>query len=326
MKKTLFLFSSAFLCLIANAQEETPKQKLQQAIADKFPFARVFDVKYTQYLPQDFDNKLLGSDFISGHINNRSKLNVAANIPIIMKSKWNLTASASYKYERAELERVKDFTGLPQSFYNTSHDFHYLSAALSFTGYTSLFKKTLVYNASVIADGTEKDAQRIKGFAGASIVLKANEKTKMTVGLIVVLDPASPVPATPTFSLEHKFISGWIADIIVPQRVFLKHDILSNGRLSLGTELVSDGFYLNTSAPGFAKVYDYRQIELRSGATYEHWFTKGLIGTVKLGFANVFNARITERGKSINDYIFSSTQNGTGYFSLGFSYDPFTKK
>ena len=325
MKKALFLFSSSFLCLCATAQEQdTIKKSMQAAIADKFPFARVFDVKYVQYLPQDFDSELLDDDFISGRIKNRSKVNIAANIPVIRKAKWNITASASYKYESLELEQVKN-TEAAQPVYDKKYDFHYISAALSFTGFTTLFKKPFIYNASFIADGTERDAQRIKGFVGGSIVLKANAKTKMSVGVIVLIDPTSPVPAAPVFTLEHKFNSGWIADIILPQRAFIKHDVFTNGRISLGSELISDGFYMSSSQPGFAKVYDYRQLEVRSGVTYEHWFSNSLIGTFKAGLANVFNSRISERGESTNDYIFSTTQNGTGYFSLGFSFNPFVK-
>jgi len=328
MKKTLFLFSSALFCLNVSAQdtEETNKQKFQSAIADKFPFARVFDVKYTQYLPKDFDSKLFDEKFIDGRIKSQGKLNIAANLPVIMKPKWNITASASYKYEFADIEGVKNPDEVVQPFFNKKQEFHYLSAALSFTYFSKMFGKPFIYNASFIADGNERAAERIKGFVGGTIVLKATAKTKMAVGLIVLIDPASPVPAAPVFTLEHKFNSGWIIDIILPQRMFIKHDVFTNGRISLGTELIADGFYLNSSQPGFAKVYDYRQLETRSGATYEHWFGDGLIGTFKVGLANVFNSRITERGESTNDYIFSTTQNGTGYFSLGFSYNPFTKK
>lgn len=326
MRKTLFLFSSALLCLNMSAQEqETNKEKMQTAIADKFPFTRVFDVKYVQYLPQDFDSKLLDNDFISGRIKNRSKLNIIANIPVIMKPKWNVTATGWYKYEHAELEGI-NVAGTPQPVYNAQYEYHYLSAALSFTGFTTLFKKPFIYNASFIADGNERDPQRIKGFVGGSIVLKANAKTKMTLGLIVLVDPTSPVPAAPVFTLDHKFNSGWMLDIIIPQRVFIKHDVFTNGRISLGSELISDGFYLKSSQPGFANVYDYRQLEVRSGITYEHWFSHSLIGTFKTGLSNVFNSRISERGKSTNDYIFSTTQNGTGYFALGFSFNPFSKK
>jgi hypothetical protein len=327
MKKKLILFSSALLCLNVAAQEtDSLKQKAQTAIADKFPFTRVLDVRYVQYLPQDFDSELLDDDYISGRIKNRGKMNFFANIPVVMKKKWNITATANYKYEFFELEQIKDFEGVPAAVYNKKYDFHYLSAALSFTGFTSLFKKPFIYNASFIVDGTERKAQRIKGFVGGSIVLKANAKTKMTLGLIVLIDPTSPVPAAPVFTLDHKFNSGWMLDIILPQRFLLKHNVYENGRISFGTELVTDGFYFQSSQISPGNVLDYRQLELRSGVTYEYWFGDGLIGTFKTGLSNVFNSRISQRGESTNDYLVATKQDGTGYFSLGFSYNPFGKK
>lgn len=326
MKKTLFLFSSALLCLNAAAQEaDSLKQKEQAVIADKFPFTRVLDVRYIQYLPQDYDSELLGENNINGRIKNRGKVNFFANIPVVMKKKWNITATANYKYEFAELENTKDGSTTAMPALDKKYDFHYLSAILSFTGFTTMFKKPFIYNASFIADGTERDVERLKGFVGGTIVLKANAKTRMTVGLIVLIDPASPVPAAPTFTLDHKFNSGWMLDIILPQRVFLKHNLGENGRISLGTELATDGFYFDAPS-GADKVYDYRQLELRSGVTYEHWFGEGLIGTFKTGLATIFNSRVTERGENTNDYIYSVNQDGTGYFSLGFSYNPFSQR
>ncbi|PWK01342.1 hypothetical protein BC749_102918 [Flavobacterium araucananum] len=328
MKKKLLLFSPLLLCMYANAQdnEQTDKQKIEAAIADKFSFARIIDVKYTQFLPADFDSELYDKDFVKGRIKNKSKFNAIVNLPIIMKPTWNLTGSAEYKYEAADLEQVKDYNGIPQSTFDKKYDFHYLSAALSFTYFATLFEKTIIYNASLIVDGTEKDPQRIKGLVGASIVLKATEKTIITVGVIVFADPTSTLPLFPTFSLEHHFASGWVADIVLPQRIYFTHNIFSNGRLSLGSELITDGFYMQPQQSGLSKVFDYRQMEVKSGLTYEHWLAKDLIATFKVGVSNVFNSRLTERGKSTNDYILDTKQDGMGYFSLGFSFNPFTKK
>lgn len=327
MKKKLFLFSSALLCLNVTAQEvDSLKQKAQTVIADKFPFTRVFDVKYVQYLPQDFVSELLDKDYISGRIKNRGKFNFFANIPVVMKKKWNITATANYKYEFMETEQIKDGGGMPAPFYDKKYDFHYLSGVVSFTGFTTLFKKPFIYNASLIVDGTERDAQRVKGFVGGSFVIKANQKTKMTLGMIALIDKTSPVPVAPVFTLDHKFNSGWMLDIILPQRLFIKHDIYDNGRLSFGTELVSDGFYFQSSQINPGNVSDYRQLELRSGVTYEHWLGDGFIGTFKTGLSNVFISRVSSRGESTNDYLLSTKQDGTGYFSLGFSYDPFSQR
>jgi len=328
MKKTIFLFLVLFLYLQMNAQENNDeKQKIQAAIADKFPSTRVLDFQYLQYLPADYDSKLLGQDFQSGQIKAHSKFKVAANIPVYSKSKWNITSSFNYKYEGIETRDVKDNTGIDALSYDRKYDFHYLSAAVSFTYFSILFKKPFIYNISIFADGTEKDVERIKGFVGGSLVLKATANTKMTVGLLVFIDPASPLPLTPTFTYEHKFQnSPWTLDFILPQRLLFKRDVFKNGRLSIGSELTSDGFYIYNTNPGYPSVYDYRQLEVRSGITYEHRISNAIIATFKTGMANVFNSRITERGESTTDYIFSSKQDATGYFNLGISFNPFVKK
>ena len=87
--------------------------------------------------------------------------------------------------------------------------------------------KPFLYNASVIVDGTEKDAERIKGFFGATIILKKTERTTIGVGLIVLVDPTSPVPASPTFLIDHRFKnSKWSLDFILPQRFLFKRKLI----------------------------------------------------------------------------------------------------
>lgn len=325
MRKQFVVFSTVFLSFAANAQDETAvKKEVRKEIADKFAVARVFDVQYQQYLPSDYDAKLFGREYESGEIQNRMKLRVAANIPFLRKPRWTLTSSFNYKYESFELADVANRQDASIPVYSKTMDFHYLSAAVSFTYFARLFKKPFIYNFSVIADGTEKDVQRLKGLFAATLVLKKTERTTMTAGIIGLLDPASVVPVLPVFTLEHRFEnSPWTFDFILPQRLFFKRPLFENGRLSLGTELASEGFYVALNQPGLARVYDFRQLELRSGITYEHKLHKSVIATFKGGIANVFNSRLTERGKSTNDYIYNTTQDGTGYFSVGVSFNPF---
>ena len=237
---------------------------------------------------------------------------------------WNITSSFRYRYEAFELNDVASQIDNSIPVYDEKLNYHYLSGALSFTYFSQLFKKPFLYNASVIVDGTEKYAERIKGFFGATIILKKTERTTIGVGLIVLVDPTSPVPASPTFLIDHRFKnSKWSLDFILPQRFLFKRDLFENGRISLGSELNTNGFYTYyINQPGFAKVYDYRTIEINTGLTYEHCFSKSIIATFKTGLATVFNARVSERGKNTNNYIFSNKQDGTGYFSIGFSFNP----
>ncbi|MDR6967406.1 hypothetical protein J2X31_001417 [Flavobacterium arsenatis] len=326
--KLKFLLLTGFLCHFANGQEnQTIKENATKAVTNRFPSTRLFDLQYQHYLPTDFDSELFDAPFEKGEIQNHYRFSASANLPIIMKPKWNITTSLRYRYEAFDLNNVENRLDNSIPTYDEKLDYHYLSGALSFTYFSRLFKKPFLYNASIIVDGTEKDAERIKGFFGATIILKKTERTTIGVGLIVLVDPTSPVPASPTFIWEHQFKdSQWKLDFILPQRFMFKRNVFKDGRLSLGTELNTNGFYTYINQPGFAKVYDYRVIELNSGLTYEHSFSNSLIASFRTGIANVFNSRISERGKNTNDYIFSSQQDGTGYFSLGFSFNPTIQK
>ncbi len=326
--KLKFLLLANLLCLFANAQHtQKLKEEVKATLTERFPSTRFFDIQYQQYLPTDFDSELFDNAFEKGEIKNHYRLNTNANITLISKPRWNITSSFNYKYEGFELNDVEYVAGDAVAPFDRTLDFHYLSATLSFTYFSSLFNKPFIYNASFTADGTEKDVERLKGFIGATIILKKTERTTIGVGAIILIDPASPVPAAPTFMMEHKFEnSPWIFDLILPQRLMFHRALFENGKISFGSELSGSGFYVYRNAPGFADVYDYRVLELRSGVTYEHHINSTIIAAFKTGLSNVFNSRLTERGENTNDYIYSTKQDGTGYFSIGLSLTPNFKK
>ena len=188
--KLIFSILTCFLFLFANGQEnEELKKKQQTAITDRFPSTRIFDVKFEQYLPSDFDSELFGAPFEKGEITNHYRFSASANLPIIKKQRWNITSSFRYRYEAFELTDVASRTDNSITVYDQKLDYHYLFGALSFTYYSRLFKKPFVYNASIIVDGTEKDAERIKGFIGTTLIVKKNQRTTIGVGAFVFIYP-----------------------------------------------------------------------------------------------------------------------------------------
>ncbi|WP_205945164.1 hypothetical protein [Pedobacter psychrodurus] len=121
--------------------------------------------------------------------------------------------------------------------FRTEEDFNYLFSSLNFTYFSSLFKKRMIYSSSFLVDGSEKHFERIKGIFTGTMVLKANQRTKMTAGVLVNIDQSAQSPIIPTFSYEHKFNNGLIADIVLPRSIYLRKYMFGNGRASLGTEL-----------------------------------------------------------------------------------------
>lgn len=328
MKKKLFVFLPLLLSLIANAQQQEPfKQKAQAAIADRFPATRAFDIRYRQYFPSDFNSELFDRDFQSGEVKKHYRVSAAANIPVVSRPKWNITTSVNYRYEAFELENVQTVPEL--NHYATADnksDFHYFSGALSFTYFSQLLKKPFIYNGSIIADGSEKNIERLKGVFGATLLLKANRSTKIGAGVIVFIDPILQIPVLPVFIAEHRFKnSPWMLDFILPQRLFLKRPLFKDGQLSIGSEMNSDGFYTYPKTAGLAQVYDYRRLELLSGVTYEHALRSKIVFSFKAGMSNILRSRMSERGEHISNRTWSSKQDPSGYFSFGLSFNPLLK-
>ncbi|KIO52918.1 hypothetical protein [Flavobacterium hibernum] len=306
-------------------EKDTPAKTVVKVITDKFPTTRILDVQYEQLGPSNFDSKLFGDRFEKGRIDSHDRLKVAINVPFFASEskRFVLTSSLRYKYETYEFGDIyKVNTTVP--FTREKEEIHFFAAAMSATYVSTLFSKPIVYNATATVDGNQENVQRVKGFVTANVVLKRTENTTITVGALVMLDPSSIIPLTPLFTYNHKFESSkWDVDFILPQRILFRRELLKNGRISLGTELNSESFYLNLNTQNLKGVYELNQLELKSGITYEYRLSSKIIGTFKGGVNNVLSTRITEKGQRTNRYVYDQKEDAQGYFRFGISYNPF---
>jgi hypothetical protein len=329
MKSKIISLIVVFTSLQAIAQEKEPGMKvLGKALVDKFPTTRTFDVQYEQLGPTNYDSELFGNNFERGRIESHNRFKAAFNLPFyVSKSKrLVLTTSLRYKYESYDFGTTYNYS-TTQNYTRGTEDFHYWAGAVSATYMTSLFKKPVIYNATVSADGNEDNFQRLKGFVSAVIVLKRTPSTTITVGALALLDPSSIVPVTPLFTLNHKFKdSKWDMDFILPQRLLFRRELSENGRISLGTELNSESFYLNLNTSNLNGIYELNQLELKSGITYEYCFRPKIIAFVKAGVNNVLSTRVTEKGERTSQYVYDHKEDAQGYFKVGVSYNLFQRK
>lgn len=329
MKSRIISVLIVFTSLHTIAQEKEPGIKtFGKALVDKFPTTRTFDVQYEQLGPSNYNSDLFGNSFERGRIESHNRFKAAFNLPFYAsKSKqFVLTTSLRYKYETYEFGDIYNYTSM-QTYSRDRQELHLWGGSLSATYMTSLFKKPVIYNATATVDGDEDGFQRLKGFASAVIVLKRTPSTTITLGALALLDPSSIVPVTPLFSVNHKFNnSKWDMDFILPQRLLFRRELLENGRISFGTELNTESFYLNLNTSNLNGVYELNQLELKSGITYEYCFTPKIIAFVKGGVNNVVSARITEKGERTNRYVYDQREDAQGYVRIGVSYNLFQKK
>lgn len=299
--------------IIAQKKDSIP-QKVVAFVTDKFPQTRDLNIEFTQLTPYKFSPELYDADLPENKIKNYQQVKANANIYFIKNRKWMLSTSLNYRFTHLESENEMPL-------FNNEQNFHYHSEALSLTRFSKLFNKIAIYSATASVDGSEQHFERIRGMLTASLVLKATADTKMTVGIAVIIDPSSQVPAMPIFTYEHRFNNGWVADVILPKKVVMRKDVFKNGRLSLGTEMDGTNFYLYPDG----KRYEFRQLEINSGAMYEHKLGNNLIGTLKAGLRATPSSRIFAKEDSFNDYIFDMNAKPSFYFNVGISYNPFGK-
>lgn len=329
MLRITILLITLFISTVSIAQTNDSifKKEAQKEITAEFPRTRMFNIDYGQTLSRDFESRLFDEDFQKGEISNQKTVNASVNIPFYKYKKWVFTASGNYTYNAFEFNNLENVSAANVFEQNGIVNFHNFSTALSTTLFSSLFKKPLIYNASIIFDGNENGFERVKGLIGASLVLKRTATTTITTGLIVIVDPTSQLPFFPTFTFNHKFKnSDWEFDFILPQRIIFRRPIATKGRLSVGAEFGGNGFYVNVDAPGFSDVFEYSQLEIKSGLTYEHKISNSVIATVKGGLTNFISNRLTEKGENSKDFIYENNQDATGYFNVGVSFNPFKKK
>lgn len=329
MKKYLIVINLLLVANIAISQDTIPdfKKEAQRQIRAEFPRTRILNFEYNQSFSRDFESELFGNNFQEGEIESQRSFNAAVNLPFYRKKKLVLTASADYDFNEFKFNGLENISVASPFEQNGTIDFHNFSTAVSATYFSQLFKKPVIYNTSLIADGNDEGFQRLKALLGASLVMKRTDRTTITLGVIVFVDPTAQIPFFPTFTYNHKFKnSEWEFDFIMPSRILFRRPVGINGRLSLGSTFGGNGFYVNVNSPNFADVFEYSQLEISTGLIYEHRVAHNIVVTAKGGMTNFISNRLTEKGEPNKDFIYKNTQDGTGYFNVGFSLNPFAKR
>lgn len=315
------------LNLTAQERDTEFKRKATEKLRSEFPSFRPLNFEFGNSFGRSFDSRLFGEDFQEGRIEGQRTFRAAVNMPLVRTKKWMMTGSFDYLFNEFQFIDVENVSGTNNFLQGETSDFHNFRSALSSTYFSLLFKKPVIYNASIILDGSHKGFERFKGLVGASLVMKRTDRTTITLGAVVFIDPTSQIPFFPTFTYNHKFKrSEWEFDFILPQRLLLRRPIARKGRLSIGSTFGGNGFYVNVNDPTLGDVFEYSQLEVNTGLIYEHRVSESVVATVQGGMTNFISSRLTEKGEPTQDFIYNNTQGATGYFNIGVSYDPFAKK
>ncbi len=296
-------------------------KRLVTTVADKFAITRPLNIEFAHAAPYSYKSERGNDKLPDSKVTKFEQTKVSANFNFIKRKTWLLGATLGYRGTSAEAEIVQP--GVAENII-LKEDFHYLFSAVSFTYFSTLFKKRTFYSSTILVDGSDKHFERVKGIFTGTMLLKANQKTRMTVGVMLNIDPSAQTPVIPTFSYEHKFNNGLIADIVLPRSMYLRKFVLkNNGRVSLGMELDQTTFYLY-NLEGTNQKYEYRQLDINPGMVYEHAIGKYFMLTAKSGMKLTPNGRLFRKEDTFGDPLYQTKPDPTFYFNVGVSFNPFS--
>ncbi|PZP43949.1 MAG: hypothetical protein DI598_15075 [Pseudopedobacter saltans] len=325
----LSLFVSFLISNVASYAQSTDSTKsTQNSIAkdinNQFPSTRLLDIQYDQMGEYNYTTKIDDKIYETGRIVSQNRLKVAMNYNLIQKKNWNLSGTARYKYEHLAFENIDvPSGGVPTIASGRDVHFHYLWASLNYTRYDKLWGKPFVSNISISADGSNKNFGMVYGSYIGSLVLKRNEATTVTVGLVLQSNANAVAPILPSFSYMHSFQnSPWMLDVILPKQIYIRRQLFKHGRLSIGSELEANPYYFKSDfLANNNKSYMFNRNEFKNSVMYEYRINKKFVVYGRSGWIKPLNGTIREKYKS--DKLATTSYQGNFYFNVGISYNPF---
>lgn len=334
-KKILFTIALSILVTAAFSQtaKEIAIKKATDSIqafyineaAMRYPLLRQAAVSTEFTGNANVKSELNGNNFYEGKVK-ITKVRSHFNLPIAQIGKNTFNGSVSILQQHFDMSGgTSTNPALPAL--NNSFNKSSVGLSASFFRADSLFNRPVYYSASISGFTDEASSIKRVTYTGAVIFpLKRTPNTTLSLGLIALIDPSSPIPASIYISYWHKFAESkleLIADL--PTRLALRKQLSARSWITLGSELGGSSLFFdfkNTILPADAM---YTTLEIKSGSTFEYRVTKKLILGLSGGILSTATSRFFERNEKPNDYFIKNKIGSVPYMNFSVSFLPFAK-
>ena len=151
-------------------------------------------------------------------------------------------------------------------------DYSHYQGGLSASYFASLFGRPFLLSADVSVDGWNEGWGKLQGRFVAAMIFKRGNKTGISVGLAAMT--LGKIPVMPVFSYWHRFDNpDWSVDITLPSQLYLRYQI-KNQRISVGSSMTGDNFYLHTDLSELPSVCYYSEVVIKPEVLYEYIINK----------------------------------------------------
>ncbi len=326
MKKlAIYVILLTSLAATAQAQNNTDTltTQLRRYFARNFSEARTFNLYWERSPTYDYTLKQNGNTLEKGEMRNINTVKFAATVPVLQLRDFSLYANGQANFYM--FETYDKANGLASSIFpDNEENYDYYKGTISGTYRTKIVGKPLILNASISGDGWNKGFEEVQGTFSAVMVFKQSATTNFSAGLYGMTHFIK-IPVLPVITYWHQFTPHLSIDVTLPSRAYLRYQFLNNHRLSMGTSMESEQFYLKPGMDNLPEVCLYNRATIKSEIVYEYIINKrfylivrgGGIGTLKSGLYK------TNRKGIDGDPYLEMSHPMTPFFNLGFSFNLF---
>ncbi|OQP39943.1 hypothetical protein A4H97_17145 [Niastella yeongjuensis] len=291
----------------------------KKELAIRYPGLRQFNISANSFGYSDFDAKLNDKNFAGGKVKTE-RISASINTPAI---KWKgnaLSATIYYTYTSLKLKDITNELSDEQLAPLTTNN-NTIDLALNYSRSDRIFNHQFIY--SLVARGISDGINSVRRFnfnGSLCLPLVRKENTTFSVGLLVLIDPSSPIPVEPIVNYYHKFTSSGIELIVdLPNGINVKKEVAKNAWLMVGSNQQSYSTFYNQHNSFLNGKISYNTIELKNGVAFEYLFVKNIMLSIRQGVNNILSSKIFRNGEDYGSASITSKNKIAAYVNVSLS-------
>jgi len=330
MKNLIFYLSVLLLDMTATVAAQVPADTLTQKIrsytARNFSEFRTFNMSMETVQDHDYTWKQNGQKMENGKIHNDRVFKFSVTRPVLLIKNFSIYANVqfdSYHFDATN----KETDNASSVFSKNSGNYSYFIGSISGTYNTKIANKPLFLTVSGSEDGGNIGFEKTQGTVSAIVMLKRSATTNFSVGLYG-MTLYQNIPVLPIIVYWHQFNPHLNIDVTLPSSAYLRYQFCNNQRISIGTTLDNEHFYLKPDLENLPKVCYYSNTIIKPEIVYEYIINKHFYLTAHAGGVSVIKGGLygtNRKGAGVEPYI-KYSHPMTTFFNIGISYNFSQKK
>jgi len=324
-----------FLLIAKSVSAQTDAESAQKQMMDSIknvylteaairnPLLRQVTISTDVISSSNIRSQLYGNDLFEGKLS-QVRTKALLSIPLKSWGKNSLSASFSLFHQHFNLHDVKFIQPIANSFNERSVDKLTVGFTGSYTRVDSLFGRQIIYMGSLSGlTGRSSSIQKVSYLGGVILTLKQTPEKRVSVGLLLNLDPSIDIPVIPFYTYWRKYQNGMELNVNLPQEVSVRKSLSDRFWASFGTSISGSVAFFRYAEPGFPKDVNFSIVDLKTGPKIEYRFAEKLIFGLNAGLLTPIQARQFEVSEKANDYFLKNKINSTPFVNFSISVLPF---